>query len=81
MIRGDSGINLQVRFGKHNDLRSLCHGRVMFTIEKCDPKYGEGDEQVEKNFPTHIRHKNIFRLHVHVLPDEQHQYFRLMEQV
>lgn len=53
----------------------------MITTEKMDPKYGYDLYKIERYFPEEIRDKNIFRLHVHIVPDEQHQYFKLVEQV
>jgi hypothetical protein len=53
----------------------------MITTEKVDPDFGKGIYRVEKYFPENIRSRNIFRPHVHVIPDEQHQYFKLQEQI
>ena len=65
-----------------NHIEAACKGRVMITTEKCDPKFGVDADREEASFPMHIRGKpNIFRMHIHVIPDEQHQYFKLVEQI
>ena len=53
----------------------------MITTEKCDPRYGQDVLKVEKNFPPEVRDRDVYRMHVHVIPDEQHQYFKLVEQI
>ena len=86
-----------VRFGSlFNNLKAMCHGRVMVTVEKCKPRLkfvpptGEDPFEVEETleetrakraFPQHVRGKNNFRAHVHIIPDEQHQYFKLVERI
>eukprot|EP00095_Tigriopus_kingsejongensis_P001678 maker-scaffold1518_size37722-snap-gene-0.13 protein:Tk01678 transcript:maker-scaffold1518_size37722-snap-gene-0.13-mRNA-1 annotation:"39s ribosomal protein mitochondrial" len=66
------------------NLFATCHGRVMITTEVCDP--GEHVDLLMS--PTrHPFHKydadkgRVYRLHLHIIPDEQHQYFKLTEQV
>lgn len=72
-----------VRFGSIASLRATCHGRVMLTTEKCDPIYASAGSGSRKDsaFPDHLKGRSIFRMHLHVIPDEQHQYFKLVEQV
>jgi len=66
------------------NISSTCHGRVFLTTEKIVPK----PEEFEKipvikggGFKDHFLQENCYKLHVHILPDEQHQYFKLVEQI
>lgn len=73
-----------VSFKGVNDLRADCHGRVLITTEKIAPKWeaaGAEGRRLDGAFPAHLRDRNIFRLHMHVVPDLQHRYFKLVEQV
>jgi len=61
-----------------------CHGRAMLTTEKIDPnleKYAALPDRLGEVLPQHLQNENIYRVHVHVIPDEQHQYFKLVDQV
>ena len=60
-------------------------GRVMLTTEKVEPKL-EAVRSVAMprpvdTIPDHTVNENIYRVHVHVIPDEQHQFFKLVDQV
>ncbi len=37
--------------------------------------------KIERYIPEHLRSRNIFRMHMHVVPDEPHQYFKLVDQI
>merc|ERR1712080_112041 len=63
---------------------AACHGRVMLTTEKVEPKleaYEALPERLGKVLPPHLQQESIYRVHVHVIPDQQHQTFKLVEQV
>jgi len=75
------------RFGYGNDIRATQTGRVMVTTERADLDFDTGSigwggsARRDTHFPAdRFRGKNIFRMHVHIVPDEQHQYFKLVEQ-
>jgi hypothetical protein len=69
------------RFGFQNDIYGTCHGRVVVTTEKCDLNHDLGMGRLDYTFPgERFRGKNVFRMHCHVIPDEQHQHFKLVEQ-
>jgi len=77
-------------FGRQNDIVAKQPGRVMVTTERVNIDFDSTESPVRKwaadarrdsNFPAdRFRDKNIFRKHVHIVPDEQHQYFKLVEQ-
>jgi len=63
---------------------SLCHGRVFITTERMNPheeafEFPHPAKRIE--VPELANQEKIFRAHVHVLPDTQHQYFKLTEQI
>ena len=63
---------------------ALSHGRAMLTTEKVQPKveaYQKLPSRLGEVLPQHLLSENIYRVHVHVIPDEQHQYFKLVDQV
>lgn len=63
---------------------ALSHGRAMLTTEKVQPKlaaYEKLPSRLGEVLPQHLVSENIYRVHVHVIPDEQHQYFKLVDQV
>ena len=63
---------------------ALSHGRAMLTTEKVDPKleaYQKLPARLGEVLPQHLLSENIYRVHVHVIPDEQHQYFKLVDKV
>eukprot|EP00088_Acartia_fossae_P064830 TRINITY_DN79860_c0_g1_i1.p1 TRINITY_DN79860_c0_g1~~TRINITY_DN79860_c0_g1_i1.p1 ORF type:complete len:152 (+),score=0.90 TRINITY_DN79860_c0_g1_i1:24-479(+) len=66
------------------DIVALSHGRAILTTEKVDPKleaYQRLPSRLGEVMPSHLLSENIYRVHVHVIPDEQHQYFKLVDQV
>jgi len=66
------------------DIIAACHGRVMLTTEKVEPRleaYKKLPARLGEVMPEHLHQENIYRVHVHVVPDEQHQTFRLVDQV
>jgi len=83
-------LRLQVLPGWNTKLQSTCnitsltHGRVMLTTEKIDPNleaYTALPARLGEVMPQHLQNENIYRVHVHVIPDEQHQFFKLVDQV
>eukprot|EP00090_Calanus_glacialis_P035122 TRINITY_DN60031_c0_g1_i1.p2 TRINITY_DN60031_c0_g1~~TRINITY_DN60031_c0_g1_i1.p2 ORF type:complete len:156 (+),score=41.50 TRINITY_DN60031_c0_g1_i1:58-525(+) len=83
-------LRLQVLPGWNTKMLNTCnivaltHGRAMLTTEKIDPKldaYSALPPRLGEVMPQHVLNENIYRVHVHVVPDEQHQYFRLVDQV
>ena len=66
------------------DIIALSHGRAILTTEKVDPKveaFQRLPSRLGEVLPSHMLNENIYRVHVHVIPDEQHQYFKLVDQV
>ena len=66
------------------DIAALTHGRAILTTEKVDPKleaYQKMPARLGEVLPSYLLNENIYRVHVHVIPDEQHQYFKLVDQV
>jgi large subunit ribosomal protein L27 len=83
-------LRLQVLPGWNTKMLSTCnivgltHGRVMLTTEKIEPKleaYSNLPSRLGDVLPKYLQNENIYRVHVHVVPDEQHQYFKLVDQV
>ena len=83
-------LRLQVLPGWNTKMLSTCniialtHGRAMLTTEKIDPKleaYSALPTRLGEVLPQHLQNENIYRVHVHVVPDEQHQFFKLVDQV
>ncbi len=60
----------------------------MVTTERChldldqEPtRVGQPTGRMQHNFPAErYRGKSVFRMHAHIVPDQQHQYFKLVEQ-
>merc|ERR1719150_1559474 len=68
-----------VRFGWTNRLHATVHGRVMITTELADLNWE--NYTVEKHIARgsqHLKQEKIFRNYIHVIPDVQHQYFKLV---
>ncbi|XP_023349105.1 uncharacterized protein LOC111717878 [Eurytemora carolleeae] len=66
------------------NIMALTHGRVIITTEKVQPKQEEYEKlpaRLGKVMPDHLLQENIYKPHIHILPDEQHQYFKLTEQI
>ena len=71
-----------MRFGWANQLHGTVDGRVIITTELADPDWDS--YKVEKHIlrgSQHLRSEKIFRQYIHVIPDVQHQYFKLVEQI
>jgi len=66
------------------NISSLCNGRVMITTEKINPKpkaFKDLPVRLGDVMPDYMVKENIYRAHIHILPDTQHQYFKLTEQI
>ena len=72
----------KVRFGWTNQLHSTVDGRVIITTELADLDWDsyKADKHVSRG-SQHLRSEKIFRQYIHVIPDVQHQYFKLVEQI
>ena len=71
-----------MRFGWTNQLIANVHGRAIITTELVDPDWNQ--YKVQKHIARgsqHLRKEKIFRHYIHVIPDVQHQYFKLVEQI
>ena len=61
-------------------LAAMCHGRVMMTTELIDPN--RDDEKVASSLPIALKpNQKVFKQYVHIIPDRQHQIFKLVEQI
>lgn len=69
----------QVRFGHMNKLIGTVSGRVMLTTERMEPDWTH--YKMQKFFGDHHRDQNLFKHFIHVIPDKQHQYFKLVEEI
>ncbi|CAB4066850.1 unnamed protein product [Lepeophtheirus salmonis] len=69
---------LNTRFGSRCSIMATHHGRVMFTVERTNLDF-ENDSYVQRYFSEDLKGRNMFRTTVHVIPDEQHQYFKLLD--
>lgn len=71
-----------VDFGRPNNCTELwakCHGRVMMTTELVDPKISSS--LVANSLPPAMKpNQKIFRQYLHIVPDRQHQFFKLVDQ-
>lgn len=71
-----------VRFGWTNRLHATVDGRVIITTELADLDWDE--YKVEKHVARgsqHLKKEKIYRNYIHVIPDIQHQYFKLVERI
>ena len=70
------------RWGEQNDIYATCNGRVLVTTEKCDLDVGrENSGKMNYYFPKErYSGRPVFRMHANVVPDQQHHYFKLVEQ-
>eukprot|EP00088_Acartia_fossae_P030743 TRINITY_DN3172_c0_g1_i2.p1 TRINITY_DN3172_c0_g1~~TRINITY_DN3172_c0_g1_i2.p1 ORF type:complete len:153 (+),score=26.49 TRINITY_DN3172_c0_g1_i2:34-492(+) len=78
------GWNAVTQTSETTNIFARCHGRVMLTTEKVEPKneeYLKISESKRGGMQDYMLQENIYRLHVHVIPDEPHQYFKLVEQI
>ena len=71
----------KVHYGpRFYDLHASVDGRAMVTTERLEPDWDQ--RQVQDNFDEHHKEeKQLFKHFVHVIPDKQHQYFKLVEEV
>ena len=61
-------------------LTAQCNGRAMLTTERMDPNLD--NEDVRRTLPVTIQpDQKIFKHYVHVIPDRQHQIFKLVEEI
>jgi len=66
--------------GRFYDLEASVDGRAMVTTERMEPNWEQ--KQVKAVFkPHHQQEKQLFKHFVHVIPDKQHQYFKLVEEI
>ena len=62
------------------ELISLCQGRVMLTTELVEPNFDH--VLVNQALPYGIKdEEKLFRHYMHIIPDRQHQVFKLVDQV
>ena len=61
-------------------LVATCHGRAMMTTELIEPNLD--DEKVVSSLPIALKpNQKVFKQYVHIIPDRQHQIFKLVEQI
>ena len=41
----------------------------------------QGERTVDKYLPDHLQRRNVYRMHIHIIPDDQHKYFKLVDQI
>ena len=70
----------QVRFFSGTKLKATVHGRVMITTERTDPDWSD-EKYTKRIFAGKFQDENFFQHLVHVIPDKDHQYFKLVDQV
>ena len=74
------GWNVKWQGGVYSSLVAACHGRVMMTTELMDPKMDE--PKVQLTLPADAKpDEKFFRQYVHIIPDRQHQIFKLVDQI
>ena len=62
------------------ELVSSCQGRVMLTTEVVEPNFDH--QLVNRALPYGIKpEQKVFRHYMHIIPDRQHQVFKLVDQV
>ena len=72
-------LHFQVKFGHMNHLNATTTGRVMLTTERMSPNWSH--YMMESHFGEHHKTENLFKHFIHVIPDKQHQYFKLVEEI
>jgi len=66
--------------GRFYDLQASVNGRAMVTTERLEPNWEQ--KQVKEVFKSHHQQESqLFKHFVHVIPDKQHQYFKLVEEI
>ena len=69
-----------VTYAGQNRLMAAATGRVMMTTELCDPDVSKPN--VALTVPNNLKpDQKIFRQYLHIIPDRQHQIFKLVEQI
>ena len=71
-----------MKFGWTNRLHAAVDGRVVITTELANLDWDQ--YTVEKHIARgshHLKKEKIFRNYIHVIPDVQHQYFKLVERI
>ncbi len=43
--------------------------------------FSQGERTVDKYLPDHLQRRNVYRMHIHIIPDDQHKYFKLVDQI
>ncbi|KAH8403031.1 hypothetical protein KR222_003451 [Zaprionus bogoriensis] len=69
---------LNVGFGRNGTLFALEHGRVIVSCEPLDPNWEHG--WVQNNYAGR-QDQTIYKKFFNVIPEKQHQRFRLVEEV
>jgi len=69
-----------VKYGSSYNLHAAVDGRVIVTTERMAPNWSQ--KQVQAVFKEHHKQEtSLFKHFVHVIPDKQHQYFKLVEEI
>ncbi|GLH14405.1 39S ribosomal protein L27 [Gryllus bimaculatus] len=69
---------LHVGFGKNGTLFAMESGRVVFSCEKIDPKWEH--TWIERIYAGRVG-QTIYKKFVNIIPDKQHNRFKLIDQV
>lgn len=70
--------HFQVGFGKNGTLFALIPGRVVFTCEKFNPKW---DHTWIQRVYAGREDQTIYKRYANVLPLEQHNRFKLIDEI
>ena len=62
-----------------NQLMATTSGRAMLTTERMNPDWSH--YKMQKFFGEHQKGEKLFKHFIHVIPDKQHQYFKLVEEI
>ena len=74
------GWNVEFTAGTHASLYAKCNGRVMMTTELMDPNLE--NEKAQASLPTTYKPgQKLFKHYIHIIPDRQHQIFKLVDQI
>ncbi|ALC38111.1 mRpL27 [Drosophila busckii] len=69
---------LNVGFGRNGTLFAMEHGKVVITCETIDPNWDHS--WVQRNYAGR-QDQTIYKKFFNVIPEKQHQRFRLVEEV
>lgn len=72
--------NFQADFSLRNTIKAKVSGRVIITTERTDLNF-EHDRIRLLPMTEEAKREAQYRHYVHVIPDKQHQYFKLVDQV